>query len=64
MFWGCLAGKRVWRCGVKSLSGVLPSETRRWRNECHAEGGELEVLLSVNCRDKAPRVFTGPNLTH
>ncbi len=36
----------------------------RWRRECHAEGGDLETQLSINCREKAPRVNTGPNLTH
>lgn len=50
----------VWRRSVRSLSDVFffPSETQRWRVECHAEGGEMEILLSINCLDKAPRVFT------
>ena len=54
----------VRRVRVRSLSDVLPSVTRRWRKECHAEGGELEIQLSINCQDEAPQVFTGPDLAH
>lgn len=64
--WGWCAW-RVWQGsvqwgGVWSLRDVRPSETPRWQKQCHAEGGEMEIVLSINCWNKAPRVFTGPNL--
>ncbi|KAK5918149.1 hypothetical protein CgunFtcFv8_002936 [Champsocephalus gunnari] len=42
MCWGSLAGKCV-------VGGVSKPK------ECHAEGGELEMLLPINCRDKTPQ---------
>lgn len=36
-----------------------------WREECHAEGGGMEILLSINRQDKGSAVnHNGPNLSH
>jgi len=63
MFWGSLAG----RCAVgrrpMPLGGVLPSETLRCFREGHAEGGDLEMLPSINGRVEAPRICSGPDFT-
>ena len=38
---------------------------RWWREECHAERGGMEILLSINWQDKSSAVnHNGPNLSH
>lgn len=36
-----------------------------WQKERHAEEGGLEILLSINCRDKGSTIIHDcPNLSH